>query len=1524
MLQQPMSFRSIRPWDGSQHRAFEELCYQLLGRDGLPEDAIGPTRTGNPDGGVEWYADLVEGTQWGWQAKFIWETSDLLGAMTTTVDRVLRERPNLRRLTFCIPRNLPAGTRGGKATSARRRYDDTVERWKTDRAGADEIEFVLLQESDLLERLARPEHAGRRLFWFSESFIGLRELERFYEKQSDVAGHRYRPELQVDLPIQEDLRALGFGDRFFEELAELRRSFLEGQRYVRLIGQPAAGAEVQDAFDAARRVCDALRLELAAAKPEAAALDPLAALEAATSDALDVLNSAREAVFERQRELERSDASDEDKKLAESLRSDAYYLWRALDAVEDIASLISSPRGRAVRQRAYFLTGSAGTGKTHLLLDATRKALDEGRPAVVLFGAAFGRDGLWQTLSDELGVGSLGSDDLLGAMSACAEAASLQGRRFVIAIDALNETADAAFWASQLPALQATVAQWPLVSLVVSCRDTYVQAVDPDDRRTKNFVVRDHPGFAGREVEATHKYFQHYGLAEPRIPLLLPEFTVPLFLQFYCESLRDAGLDAPPEQHESRLAIFDRFLATKATHIAQALAPQASPFERDMLHGDVRSVLDAFSDLCIGTGREGLALPEVEELMKRLALPSGERTARVIGALERESVLTRDRLYVDGERVECLRFTFQAFADYMILQRRLGETSSDALSRDEELRSWLLDASYGIVEAAAVVLPERFGIELSEYLEPLLRSRGADADEDPQVIENQLHYWLDGDVVETLPLRSAGSITERTIAILNRHLKYHGDGREFFDVLFTIAPQPGHRLNGEGLHDYLSRFGLPNRDAWFGQSVYRVLDDDSSAASRLARWAAAGPYPAYEPEVVELACIPLVWLLSSPNRFMRDWTTKALVQLLRGHPDVLHRLLERFIAVNDPYVVERLLVVAYGALLRRTEPRHVKDWQPIVEFVLSQVFDGLDTLTPGALMLDAARGIVECGAVLGLASQRDLEKARPRYGLKKPGNPWTMETINNRYDDLKTEINKSYLGIYVSHFSMGDFGRYVVGSRLGYFSRIPFSKPYPEKEPEAPPRPISKKKWAAFIRTLSKEQAGLMEALLQSGEDAGAASSADAFHASLSDEQGRLLAKLQPTPRRRRWRDVSYPSERANRWVFQRVLKLGWTPARFGSFDAYSVSSRGRDAHKSERFGKKYQWIGFHELLARVADNFHLERTYDELCEYDGLYQIHARDIDPTLPPISFESFIGERKTSESGLRTPAIEPPPSRRPDYRRYRAREDRFYDDQATLPLAESVLRYSDHSGRSWIILDGRLASRDLDAPDRHGHWDEYYGLEQWAHVASWLIPKESLEQVCDAVLSELEDGMRSDLLDRHGHTDCCYLGELGWRENRCPHRHADSYDLSLGDGTVVPIYFTTEDYTAEGSGFDCSIRDTIAVTCPSAFLQMSGNLRWSRDEASWLYGEEIVVAHVGERDWYSDDFFVAREDWLRSYLADHGFALVVGAKGERRHNRGRETYSQRSLDHYSVAALTADGALAAVRQRVIDNPGHGDDQ
>jgi hypothetical protein len=299
-------FKSIRLWDGSQHRAFEELCYQLLRDVDLPQQAGPPIRTGNPDGGVEWYVELSDGTQWGWQAKYIYDIDTLLKAMDETVKRIVRDRPDLTRLTFCIPTNLSAGTAGRTRQSQRQKYEARAETWHEKEPGAEKIEFHLIQESELLERLALPEHAGRRLFWFNEAVLGREQLKRIYERQSQVAGRRYRPELQVDLPIEDDLRALGFSDRFFAQLDAEEQRFRRQLRYLRGV-DAAAGADIADAFTEAVVASNALRETFNSFAPSPADSDPLAILEKAAQEASEALTKARDLAFEFERMSDRAE-----------------------------------------------------------------------------------------------------------------------------------------------------------------------------------------------------------------------------------------------------------------------------------------------------------------------------------------------------------------------------------------------------------------------------------------------------------------------------------------------------------------------------------------------------------------------------------------------------------------------------------------------------------------------------------------------------------------------------------------------------------------------------------------------------------------------------------------------------------------------------------------------------------------------------------------------------------------------------------------------------------------------------------------------------------------------------------------------------------------------------------------------------------------------------------------------------------------------------------------------------------------
>ncbi|MCI9527905.1 MAG: hypothetical protein HFH37_13580 [Lachnospiraceae bacterium] len=78
---------------------------------------------------------------------------------------------------------------------------------------------------------------------------------------------------------------------------------------------------------------------------------------------------------------------------------------------------------------------------------------------------------------------------------------------------------------------------------------------------------------------------------------------------------------------------------------------------------------------------------------------------------------------------------------------------------------------------------------------------------------------------------------------------------------------------------------------------------------------------------------------------------------------------------------------------------------------------------------------------------------------------------------------------------------------------------------------------------------------------------------------------------------------------------LGYSDQLFGDYDRFRVQ-RNYSRHqnkKIERIGKKYQWIAFYNILARVSDTHLLKDWNVAPYPYEGAWEPYVRDFDPTL-----------------------------------------------------------------------------------------------------------------------------------------------------------------------------------------------------------------------------------------------------------------------------------------------------------------------
>ncbi len=160
-----INWHNIRPINADQKEGFEELIAQLARKENIPNKHRF-IRKGKPDAGVECYWILNDNTEWAWQAKYF--TSSLEDNQWKQLDKsvktIIEKHKQIRKYFISIPIDPPDARIEGQ-TSMLEKWDEHVRKW-TSWANRENIniEFIPWWNSDLIERLQKPENSGLVLF----------------------------------------------------------------------------------------------------------------------------------------------------------------------------------------------------------------------------------------------------------------------------------------------------------------------------------------------------------------------------------------------------------------------------------------------------------------------------------------------------------------------------------------------------------------------------------------------------------------------------------------------------------------------------------------------------------------------------------------------------------------------------------------------------------------------------------------------------------------------------------------------------------------------------------------------------------------------------------------------------------------------------------------------------------------------------------------------------------------------------------------------------------------------------------------------------------------------------------------------------------------------------------------------------------------------------------------------------------------------------------------------------------------
>ena len=1386
-----ISFEKIRSYDGSQNMGFEELCCQLAGLEHTVPDENFFRKGRGGDAGVECYVVKSDGSEIGWQAKYVFKWDDgLVKLLNESISVALKNHPQLNKYIVCLPFDLP-DSRSGRGKTSLEKWQAWTQKWITTAANESRVIVIeLWGKSELAARLTRDaaSYSGRLMYWFEkESFTDNWFREQF-EKARVALGTRYTPESNVELPIRKDfltfVRHISLQrrvDKWFQDIAEKGHTALNAILKISVDDASNQSKELRDSIDKIYLALNGYQVKLHLSLPLENWVHKAEQCYAETRKALLWVQSLPIS--------EKSSNSTPPEKWAE------HALHVFLGVLGDVKHSLKSKHWEIANAEAVLLRGPAGIGKSHLLADLVEAQVYSGVPAVLILGASLNEGEPWRqilTLLDRPATEQV--KHFLGAIDSAAEAA---GSKALICIDALNERKGLDIWPSHLSAFLTMAAQYPRIALVISCRSTYVDYVMPDGLIPKSLFILEHEGFSENGGEAAKIYLNKRGIVRLGAPNLVPEFENPLFLKTCCDYLDKEGKKELPRGLRGITSIFSFYNEAIEKSLSRRM-------RLDSRFGIVPKAISGFALLVANAERGYIEKNTAIDFFESIQRSDGVLERSLLSQLEAEGLVTVELVLDDfGKQTEMVRFMFERFSDHAIASRLIADNVvvgqvSHAFKPGQPLHEYVFgENAYvraGVIEAIAIQLAEIHGIEILD-------------------VGNRATWTMKNAFLDSLLWREQRHFTDRTYELADKYMSQY----ELNNLLISISTEPDNKFNAIFIYHQLIKLTLSDRDAYW--STFVAENGYAGNVETLISWAIHNGFDAIDDDRAVLAAISLTWFLTTSNREVRDKATKALSCLLSRRLNLASKLVRKFVETNDPYLVERLIGACYGACMQGNDEGLKDLTQTVFDCFFSEGKPPLN-----ALLRDHAQGIIQYATWRGVTVTVDLSKIRPPFDGASP-----IELVSDDVIESYTETSShgTYHDSIVSSTIMdGDFARYQLDHKVDRWSPASFgTRPLPTS------RDVYESWRSKFLAAAKKPAKKAFSDFLQFVDETKAIR--DYPETSESKERNAKELKFKDRISPQSWEEyrvearnfvryqlytdwsrdlpATFNIQLARRWICKRAHDLGWTQDLFANFESENCGHDRHD-HKIERIGKKYQWIALHELLARLADNnAYVESTYSNQTEvllYTSARQISIRDIDPSLllTKTFYDGWAQWDKTwwVPIGVQLRACNPT-----DRIAWLESDIDVINDKALIDLTDPKTK------RTWLALRSFSSWRGNGV--KNGN--KIFERDCWFRLNCLVVKVADRQKLIESLKGEILTSPHA-LPEIELDSDF-YLGEYPWHP-----------DLQIGDDwnpvnerLKIPVKTrnTVAEYRCESGGYDYSIDQTIGVEIPAPWLAKSMGLR-----------------------------------------------------------------------------------------------------
>ena len=712
-----------------------------------------------------------------------------------------------------------------------------------------------------------------------------------------------------------------------------------------------------------------------------------------------------------QEELKKYSGTDAEYK---KLRTEEYEIERILSSSSYLE--ITKTEISMINCKVAIITGKMGTGKSQLLATAAKRMVEDGRPTLLLLGQTFISDeSIENQIIQNLEGLSFGQnfESLISVMD---EKAQIIGEDAIIFIDAINESRNRTIWINGINRIIITLEQYSHVKLVISLRTGFEKLTLSqnvlDKKKSGDIAIIRHTGFTDESPERIYEFLSECGISFSPEYYLHSEMTNPLFLTWFCNTYSG--------EEQGLLALIDSVLKQADREGSK----EAGIFESTgMLKSLIYEMLDA-AETGVLTKQEllGLTAWNIYGVVNKIGY---------LNAIERAGVLTsfvqnqEENYYIGYNLLEDYLRAYRIVEREKSKEKIIEYCEKNLLAIEEgSIKNYGNESVFAMVASLYALKYEGELIELIDKVE--------DEWDKKRLIDNYYSSFI---------WRSSNITYDGFIEIIK---KYPVDCRKVWSVFIENSVKEKSELNALGLTKLLNQYPLNRRDYLWTMVVNEF--DESNRMISLAYYIEAGNMlEGLSEHKAYLLLMTYAWMLSSSNRSLRDRVSKAMIEILKEHFSVCILLLKLFKDVNDPYIIQRLYGIVFGAVMRRKK-ENKSEFGDLAEWVYKEIFDK-EIVYPDILLRDYARLIIErfnseypddVGNIL-------LEKIRPPY----KSNPIPIvEEVDYGAEEfresglwpllfsMKFDMKVKGVGLY------GDFGRYVFQSALEHFVNVDMANIY--------------------------------------------------------------------------------------------------------------------------------------------------------------------------------------------------------------------------------------------------------------------------------------------------------------------------------------------------------------------------------------------------------------------------------------------------------------------------------------------------